>query len=264
MDHFIEKNRQLWNAKTPYHVKSDFYELDAFKKGKNVLREIELEGLGDVSGKSLLHLQCHFGQDTLCWSRMGARCTGVDFSSEALTAARELNQELGLDAKFVESDVLKLKDNLDGSFDIVFTSYGAIGWLPDLKAWAKTVSHFLKLGGTFFIAEFHPFLYTLDWGKLTLAYNYFNQGEPDHEITDGTYADPGADLKLDEYFWPHSFEEILMSLMNEGLQLKELKEYPWSPYPCFPNVKSVGENRWKFANVEKEIPYVFSLKMTKT
>ncbi len=263
MDKFFEANKTLWDAKTPHHLKSDFYDLDAFKKGKNVLREIELDALGNVEGKSLLHLQCHFGQDTLCWSRMGAKCTGVDFSTEAVKTAKALNSELGLDAHFVEANVLEIKEHLEGQFDIVYTSYGVIGWLPDLTTWAENICHFLKPGGTFFIAEFHPFLYTLDWDKLTLAYDYFNQGKPDHEVTDGTYADREADLKYDEYFWPHSFQEILTGLLDVGLELESFREFPWSPYPCFPNVESVGENRWQFKGLSKQIPYVFSLKMKK-
>ncbi len=263
MNPFYDANKSLWNAKTPHHMKSDFYQLEAFKKGKNVLREIELEALGDVKGKSILHLQCHFGQDTLCFSRMGAKCTGVDFSDQAIKEARALNNELGLDAEFIVSNVLELKDNLEGQFDIVFTSYGVLGWLDDLNAWAETVSHFLKPGGTFFIAEFHPLLYTLNWDNQTIEYDYFNLGKPDHEVTDGTYADETAGVKMDEYFWPHSFEEIIMNLLDAGLKLKSIKEYPWSPYPCFPNLEEVAENRWKFKNLKKELPYVFSLEMEK-
>ncbi len=260
---YFEANKALWNAKTPLHLQSDFYELDAFKKGKNVLREIELEGMGDVKGKSILHLQCHFGQDTLCWSRMGASCTGVDFSDKAIETARSLNDELGLDAQFISANIYDLPDILDQQFDIVYTSYGVLCWLPDLKQWGELINKYLKPGGMFYIAEFHPSLYIFEWDNYTIAYNYFHQQEPDHELTDGTYADQNALIQMDEYFWSHSMEEIIMSLLNQGLVLESLREFPWSPYPCFPNVEKIGDYRWRFTGVEKEIPYAFSMKMNK-
>nr|HMQ81182.1 class I SAM-dependent methyltransferase [Ignavibacteria bacterium] len=140
MEKYIEVNRDLWNKKTPVHVTSEFYDVASFKKGKSSLNPAELEALGDVSGKSLLHLQCHFGMDTLSWARLGAKVTGVDLADKAIDAARELNAELGLDAEFICSDVFDLKNVLDKKYDIVFTSYGTIGWLPDLDKWADIVS----------------------------------------------------------------------------------------------------------------------------
>ena len=151
---YFNINKSLWNGKTAIHVKSDFYDVESFKKGKSSLNFIELEALGDVKGKSILHLQCHFGLDTLSWARLGANVTGVDFSDKAIDYARSLNSELGLNAKFILSNVYDLKNNLDEKFDIVFTSYGTIGRLPDLNRWADVVSHFLKPGGTFFMVEF--------------------------------------------------------------------------------------------------------------
>lgn len=260
---YFEANKKLWDAKTPLHIKSDFYELEAFKKGKNVLREIELGDMPDVKGKSILHLQCHFGQDTLCFSRMGAKCTGVDFSSKAIQKARELNNELGLDATFIEANIFELDKQLDGDFDIVFTSYGVLCWLPNLEPWAKIISRFLKKGGIFYIAEFHPSIYMFNWDQFNIGYHYFNQSKPDHELTDGTYADNDALIKMDEYFWSHSMEEILMNLINEGLKIELFKEYPWSPYPCFPKVEKIGDYRWKFEGCKYDIPYVFSLRMKK-
>jgi SAM-dependent methyltransferase len=262
-DKYFDANQALWDAKTPHHLKSDFYDMEAFKKGKNVLREIELEALPDVKGKSILHLQCHFGQDTLCLSRMGAKCTGVNFSGKAIETARELNNELGLDAQFIQSNIFDLKDKLDEKFDIIYTSYGVLCWLPTLEPWAEIISHFLKSGGTFIIAEFHPSIYMLDWDNLKIGYDYFNKETPDHDVTDGTYADSNATIKMDEYFWSHSMEEIIMNLMNNGLKLESFKEYPFSPYPCFPNLEKIGEYRWKIKGIDHKIPYTFSMKMKK-
>ncbi|MGB1217717.1 MAG: class I SAM-dependent methyltransferase, partial [Saprospiraceae bacterium] len=190
---FLEANKKLWDAKTSHHVNSDFYKQKEFLEGECSLKEIELEELGDVNGKSLLHLQCHFGQDTISWARRGAESTGIDFSPKAIKKAREMNEQLNLDVKFIESDVMKLDKNLEGKFDIIFTSYGVIGWLPDLKPWAKIINYFLKPGGTFLIVEFHPTMWLFDWDTMDLAYHYFNVGKPDHEIEKGTYADTEAE-----------------------------------------------------------------------
>lgn len=258
---YLEANKKLWNNKTPVHAKSEMYELDAFLKGKNVLNKIELEGLGDVSGKSMLHLQCHFGLDTMSWQRMGAQATGIDFSSVAIKQAREISDQLGLKTQFVESDVYALPDNLKGQFDIIFTSYGTITWLPDLDKWASVIRHFLKPGGVFYIAEFHPAWYIFDFDTKLPAYHYFNQVDPYLEVTKGTYADTEADLEDREFFWMHSIEETLMSLVRQGLQLEEMREFDYSPHDCFPNLTKRAENEYVFDTYDISMPHVFSLKM---
>lgn len=261
----FETNKKLWDAKTPFHLKSELYDLENFKKGKNSLDKIVLEGLkGEVEGKSILHLQCHFGQDSLSLARMGAKVTGMDLSPAAIETARNLNEELGLDVEFVVSNVYDLKNNLNRQFDIVFTSYGAITWLPDLVEWASIIDHFLKPGGTFFIAEFHPYFYTFDWDTLNIAYNYFNSGQPYEEAEEGTYADPNAKIKLKEYFWCHSLMEVMQPLLKTGMQVVDFQEFDYSPYNAFPNVieRAPGEFVWK--TIPQKVPYVFSLKMKKS
>lgn len=260
---FFEANRQLWNARVPIHRQSDFYEVDAFLQGKNVLDAIVLDGLGDVRGKSLLHLQCHFGQDTLCLARMGAQVTGIDFSGAAIEEAGALARKLNIDATFVESNVYDLRDKLSGKFDIVFTSYGVLGWLPDLEEWAAVVHHFLKPGGTFFIAEFHPILYLFDFDKQSVAYDYFNRNEPWAEKVEGTYADVGAAISGEEFFWQHSLDEAIRPLLKKGLQMLDFAEYPYSPYACFPNLKEVEPGKFKYGDFGVSLPHVFSLKMIK-
>ena len=154
------------------------YDVESFKAGKLSLHPLELEEVGDVSGKSLLHLQCHFGKDTLSWARLGATVTGADFSDEAIGYARELSKEIGVPATFVLSDILDLPNALTGQFDIVFTSFGAIYWLPDIWKWGQVVGHFLKPGGTFYIAEMHPTAYIFENTKedheLRVTYPLFN------------------------------------------------------------------------------------------
>lgn len=258
---YLRFNQALWDAKTPVHIGSAMYDNEAFLAGKNPLDKIELAGVGDVRGKSMLHLQCHFGQDSLSWQRMGAQVTGIDFSGKALEKAREFNAQLGLNARFVQSDVYSLPKHLTGQFDIVFTSYGVLAWLPDMNKWAEIVRHFLRPGGLFYIAEFHPAWYLFDFDTKMPAYNYFNHGVPYIEYEEGTYADPEAKIGKKEYFWTHSLAEIMTALLNQGLVLEEFKEFDYSPWNCFPNLTKRAEREYVFDVHGVSIPHVFSLKM---
>ena len=162
LDEFVKANLGLWNEWTAIHETSEFYDLEGFRAGRSSLHSIERDELGEVAGKRLLHLQCHFGLDTLSWARLGATVTGVDFSGRAIALARSLSAELALPATFVQSTVDELQSNLTGAFDVVFTSYGAIEWLADLQRWAQTIAHFLAPDGAFSMVELHPLARTLD------------------------------------------------------------------------------------------------------
>jgi len=256
---YFQSNKALWNKKVAFHKTSDFYDLEGFKKGKNVLKEIELTELGDVSGKSMLHLQCHFGLDSMSWSRLGAKVTGVDFSDEAIKIANELNAELGLNAKFICSNVYDLKQNLNQKFDVVFTTYGVIGWLPDLNRWAEIISHFLKPGGTFYLAEFHPMIWMFDEKFTKFSYSYFKSGVIENE-QEGTYADRNANLKLKEYGWNHSISEVVNALINHGLKIQFLNEFDYSPYDCFQNTIKNEDGNFYINGHEKLLPMVYSIK----
>ncbi len=262
MQDYFDTNKKLWDAKTTIHKDSEFYDLENFKKGKTSLKKFELDALGDVSGKSLLHLQCHFGQDTLSWARMGAKATGADLSSKSIELAKELNKELGLDAKFVQANVLELDQHLEGKFDIIFTSYGTIGWLPDLDQWAHVINHFLKPGGIFYIADFHPLLYMYDWENNEMKYPYFNTGAFE-EVEEGTYADRESGIALKEYFWQHSLAETLSALLKKGLQLIDFQEFKESPYNCFPNMEATENGMFVYGKKELQLPHVFSIKVQK-
>jgi len=258
MDQYFETNKKLWDAKTPIHLDSDFYELEAFKAGKNVLKPIELAGLGDVSGKSMLHLQCHFGQDSMCWTRLGAKVTGIDFSTEAIKAGRSLSAELNIPVDFVESDVYGLKERLTGTFDIVFTSYGTITWLPDLDKWAAIINRFLKPGGQFVFAEFHPVVWMFDDDFKAIKYRYFNSG-PIVETYSGTYANQEASIVQDYVMWNHGLGEVVTSLLNQGLEIKVLKEYDYSPYACFKETVEIGPRKFRIPGMDDKLPMVFAL-----
>ena len=261
---YFESNKSLWNKRTSINTQSEFYGLEEFKKGKTSLNFVELEALGDVKEKSLLHLQCHFGMDTLSWARFGAKATGVDFSDEAIKLAKELNTELNLDAEFICSNVYDLKEKLDRKFDIVFNSYGVIGWLPDLNKWAEIINHFLKPGGTFFLAEFHPVIWMYDSEIKNLKYSYFNSGNPIEEKVKGTYADKNAEIEMTEYGWNHSLDEVFNSLKNNGLQVESFNEYPFSFYNCFPDMVKGKDNFWRIKGFENILPLMYSLQAIKS
>ncbi|SRR5690606_32986738 len=255
---YFDANKELWNKRTAVHRDSSFYDLAGFKAGQAVLTPIETTELGDVNGKTMLHLQCHFGMDSLDWARRGAKVTGVDLSDVAIDEARKLNDELGLDAKFICSNVYDIEQHLDEKFDIVFTSYGVIGWLPDLDKWAAIISKYLKPGGTFYMAEFHPVVWMFDDEFTHIKYYYENREVIETE-SKGTYTDRDADIVAKEYGWNHSISEVLNSLLNQGLKLKHFNEFSYSPYPCFNNVVQGEDGNWRIKGMEGKIPMMYSL-----
>jgi SAM-dependent methyltransferase len=270
---YFNANREGWNKRTAVHKDSAFYDLEAFKKGQNVLNEIELREVGDVNGKSLLHLQCHFGMDTLCWARMGARVTGVDLSDEAIALARQINEELHLKGRFICSNVYDIADYFKttpapanetdwGQFDIVFTSYGTIGWLPDLKPWAAVIAQCLKPGGFFYIADFHPVIWMMDDNMEKLHYSYFN-----HEVIvteqKGSYTDRNAPIQYTEYGWNHPMSDIINALLGVGLQIELLNEYSYSPYDCFANTEQGADGFWRIKGKGDKLPMTYSIRARK-
>lgn len=258
---FFEENKKLWNDRVAVHMKSGLYDMEGFMAGKSSLTEIDKNAFGDVRGKTLLHLQCHFGQDTLSWARQGARVTGVDFSEKAIEAATAIGLELGLEARFILSNVYDLPQVLDEKFDLVFTTFGAIPWLPDMEKWASVVAKYLKPGGLLFLAEFHPTLYLFNFDNYKLEYGYFTESEPFSEDVEGSYADPEKKTKGKEHFWNHALSEVIGPLLENGLSLQELREFDFSPYNCFPNMEERQPGRYVWGNSGVRIPHVFSLKM---
>ncbi|WP_276134551.1 class I SAM-dependent methyltransferase [Polluticoccus soli] len=255
---YIEKNRKSWNQRTEVHVESEFYDIPGFLSGKSSLKEIELHMLGDVKGKTILHLQCHFGQDSLSLARMGAKVTGADLSDKAIEKAKELNTQMGLDADFICCDIYDLPKHLDKQFDIVFTTYGTIGWLPDLDKWAGIISHYLKPGGQFIFVDFHPVLWMFDDAVEKVGYNYFNDG-PIEETQDGTYADKSAPMKIEYVGWNHSISEVVNNLIKNGLEIDSLEEFDYSPYNIFANPVEVERGKFRVAHHGNRIPLVYSI-----
>lgn len=261
-NNYLEINRRLWNEKTEAHIKSSFYNNQAFLDGANTLKAPELGLLGDVKDKHILHLQCHFGQDSLSLSRMGAKVTGLDISDQSITAAKRLNNQLKLDAEFVCCDVYSAPDHLTKKFDMVFTSYGTVGWLPDMNKWASVVSGYLKKGGQFVFVDFHPVVWMFDSDFKSIVYSYFNTG-PIVEVQEGTYADRNAPIEMKEIGWNHSIDEVLNALMKNGLKLELFSEYDYSSYNCFKHMVEIDQDKFRIKQLAGKLPLMYSLKMTK-
>ena len=241
---YIKINNQTWNNKTDVHITSDFYDVASFLNGKSSLNDIELQLLGNVQGKKILHLQCHFGQDTLSLVRLGANVTGIDLSDNAIEKANEFAKKLEFEATFICCDIYDLPNHLDEKFDIVFTSYGTIGWFPDLNKWANIVSHFLKPNGKFVFAEFHPVVWMFDDYFKEVFYSYFNI-EPIIEELTGTYADRYSDISAQTITWNHPTSEVLNALIQSGLEINSFDEFDYSPYNCFNETEEFEKGKFR-------------------
>jgi SAM-dependent methyltransferase len=266
MDEYLQANQKLWDQWTDEHENSPFYDLAGFKAGKDRLRSIELAELGDVSGKSLLHLQCHFGMDTLAWARRGAIVTGVDLSEKAITLARSLSQELNIPATFHCSDVAQLPDKLSGKFDIVFTSYGVLHWLQDLQQWGKIIAHFLKPNGIFYIIEDHPtfrLFTTAEKTRIELANPYFFSETPEQVEMTGSYANDNKGEAVSFYIWNHGLSEVLNALIAAGLTIEFLHEFPYAARAKFPFMEKGADGWWRLPAQYVQIPFLFSLQARK-
>lgn len=259
---YIDINRNSWNNRTGIHLKSEFYDLAGFLKGKNSLNDIELSLLGNINGKSILHLQCHFGQDSISLSRLGAMVTGIDFSDSAIKSAKEIAEATKSDTKFICCNIYDLPNHLDEKFDIVFTSYGTIGWLPDLDKWAKVISGFLKESGRFVFVEFHPVVWMFDDNFQLISYRYFNSG-PIVETESGTYADKSADIKQTYVMWNHGIGEVLNSLIQNGLEINSFDEFDYSPYNCFNHTVEAEPGKFRISHLKDHIPMLFAIMATK-
>ena len=273
MDDFRRSNQALWDEWTRINAASHMYDLDGFKAGRCSLKALELEEVGDVQGKSLLHLQCHFGLDTLSWARRGARVTGVDFSPEAVRLAQSLSAEqpkvTEVPARFVCSDIYALPEQLTEQFDIVFTSYGVLTWLSDLPRWAQIAASYVKPGGVFYIAEFHPFAMVFSDSAQSTAqaplveYPYFDDGVIACSVQ-GSYADQAALTKsTTSYEWSYPLGEVVSQLIAAGLRIQFLHEWPFACYPMFHYLVEDAGGLWRLPDGVKSLPLQFSIRAVK-
>lgn len=255
-------NKQWWNDVAPIHWRSKLYDVNGFKNGRTSLISVEQEEVGDVKGKSLLHLMCHFGMDTLSWAKKGATTTGVDFSEDSIKLARKLSRKISVPSEFICSNIYDLPKVLDNKFDIVFTSYGVLCWIADLKRWAKIINHFLKEGGMFYIVELHPFTSILSH-DFKLYYKYFDKG-PYIDDSSGTYTDWNANVKGFTYEWSYTLSDVINVLINEGLKIEFVHEFPFTMYDQFPGFMEKNEKgQYVLKDKKIQIPLLFSLKAVK-
>lgn len=255
-NNFIETNQDSWNQRTQEHFESDFYDVNSFLKGKTSLNQIEIDLLGNIKGKKILHLQCHFGMDSISLSRMGAKVTGVDFSNEAITKAKFLAKETNNDTEFVCCNIFDLPNHLNETFDIVFTSYGVINWYPDLEKWGKLISDYLTPNGQFVIVEFHPILWMFDT-KFEKIESPYSRNEPFITVSE-TYTNSSNKGEYKEITWNHGLSKVFQGLLRNNLQVIDFEEYDYSPVNLFGNM--IEENG-KFRILSKEylLPILFSI-----
>lgn len=266
MDEQVRTNQERWDELVAIHASSAYYDMDGFKAGRSSLDEIQVEELGDVAGKSLLHLLCHFGMDTLSLAREGARATGTDFSEQAIELARSLGSELGLDAEFVCCDFYDLPQNLEGRFDMILMSYGVIGWLHDLEGWAQIVADYLEPGGRLHLVEFHPFAEMFDDESAvpTLRYPYFRSASAVRSEKNGTYADPTATTEHEIAFsWPAGIGDVFSALVGAGLAVESFREYSWCNEQLRPIFVQGSDGKWRSPPDAPALPIVYSVRATK-
>ncbi|MDP2585761.1 MAG: class I SAM-dependent methyltransferase [Candidatus Levybacteria bacterium] len=262
MKDYSKANKKWWNDVALIHARSKLYDLPGFKKGKTSLQSIEVKELGDVKGKTILHLLCHFGMDTLSFARIGAIVTGIDLSDKAIEYAKDLSREINVPAEFICSDVYRLPKVLNKKYDIIFASYGVLCWLRDIGKFAEIVNGYLKKGGVFYIVELHPFTNILSC-DFKIYYEYFDKG-PSIDDSRGTYADWNADIKSPTYLWSHTISDVINALIKEGLKIDYLHEFSFTMYDQFPGLmRQNKKGQYVFKNKEIQIPLLFSLKAIK-
>lgn len=261
-------NRRHWDELAGVHVDSAFYDVEAVVDGASSLREIEREELGDLfdawaAGREneVAHLQCHVGLDTVSLAREGADVAGLDFSEESIAHARDVADRAGVDAEFVVSDVYEADEALSSPFDVVFSSYGVLFWLPDVRAWAEVVADLLRPGGTAYLVDYHPFTDTLGWEDCRPTYDYFHDGPLEFD-EDGSYADEDAQLDHTlSYAWIHPLGEVVTALVDAGLELEFLHEFPHAYFRRFADMEADSEGRYHLPSAD--LPQLYSVRARK-
>jgi len=259
---YLKINKKSWNERVAHHISGALYDMENFLKGANSLRDIEMAFLGNIEGKSILHLQCHFGQDTLSLEGLGAQVTGVDFSDVAIQKAEEtlLSGVVQSDPGLIEFDFIPSGDFME--FDYVFASYGTINWLPDIEKWASIVSKFLKPTGQLIFAEFHPFIWMFDDDLNKIIYKY-SDSRPILEVDTSTYGAKDIKAEFECVTWNHGIGDVINALIKNGLKIDDFQEYDYSPWDSFSNTIEFAPNKFHIKHVGNKIPYVYSILATK-
>jgi SAM-dependent methyltransferase len=257
-DH-LELNRAMWDERVPIHTSGDFYDVEGFRAGRDPIRPFEDDELGPVAGLDLVHLQCHFGLDTLGWARRGARVTGLDFSAPAIEYATGLAADLGIDARFVTADVHDAPEALGATYDVVYTGLGALIWLPDLRRWAEVVDRLLRPGGVLYLVEFHPITGVFGDDDLTVEWPYFDTARFWDEP--GTYADGAAPTEHNaSWEWNHTLAETLQAVLERGLVVEWFAEHDYTLFPRWPILHKEGFDTYRLPPERPSLPLMYSLR----
>ena len=276
LDEYRLANQRNWDDRAPVHASSELYGLEAFVADPQRLSSVvafDRDSIADVAGKRLVHLQCHIGTDTLSWARLGATVTGLDFSEVSLDVARDLARRADIDARFVQGELYEAPAVLGGEqFDVVYTGVGALGWLPDIKAWGEVVAQLLAPGGTLLLREGHPMLWALDQERtddqLVVATPYFETAEPLRWDEKETYSDNPDGMAMENtviYDWNHGIGEILTAVLDAGLTIDaftEHRELEWQAWPLW----ELDETTGRYAlpeHLRDRVPAMYTLVATK-
>lgn len=260
---YYEANRRLWDKLASVHVHSDFYDQESFLEGKSSLKDIEMNEVGEVKGKKMLHLQCHFGQDSISWAKKGAEVVAIDFSEGAIAIAKDINEKLKTNVEFICCNVYDLGEHISDNFDIVFTSYGVINWLHDLEKWGELIAKYLNPGGVFYMVEFHPVLWMFDDKFQNIEHPYQSEAEPVVYLPEYSYA--SRDIKVDEkeYCWNHGIGRVMNALIHAGLKVKFFNEFNYSPYKTFNEMTEFQPGKYVINKFGYKVPHLFSIKAEK-
>ena len=267
-DKYTSINKKNWNERAGAHFQSKDYRVKEFLSGKSTLLPLELQELGNVKGKKLLHLQCHFGLDTLSWARKGAIVTGVDFSDKAIKLANELKKKTNLSSTFICSDIPELPGKLKGKFDIVFASYGVLCWISDLAKWIEIAGSYLKRGGILYIIDGHPFRTALDYDHKRMGDIFWVECDYFHKKTPNKYVFEYSYVKIDKklknkvnYEWQHSMSDIINPIIKNKLKIEFIHEFPFGFFN-WGRMKKMRNAYWKSLH-KKSIPMILSIKARK-
>ncbi len=265
VEEYKNANLKLWNHLAKIHLDSAFYDKKGFMLGKNTLQKIELSLLPPLQELNVLHLQCHFGLDSMSMTRMGAKVTGVDFSPIAVDQARSLASRLHLNTQFICCDIYELENHLSAKYDLIFASYGITSWLTDLSKWAGIIKAFLRPDGQFLLVDFHPFLYSLDFETGKIVDSTMSDGKPKLYDIESSYTGDKLRESHVEYAMNYSISQVVSPLLEQSLLLLAYREFDYSPYASFPNAYERAKKEYVVKPLAGiKIPYVYALKFGET
>lgn len=265
---WFDANREMWDDRVPIHMGSDFYGVEAFKAGAEILHAFEIDEIGELAGLDLVHLQCHFGMDTLACAQRGARVTGLDRSEAGIAAARELAAEIEIPARFVAANVYDAVEALGETYDVVYTGRGALNWLPDVDRWAEVVEALLRPGGFLYLNEFHPVTDMMADESFEIVYDYFGRPEGYHFDGEGiTYTETEERTEhRTSHEWIHPTSRVITALLDVGLRIELFREHDFSVFSRFPFLEkeTIGIRRvYRMPEGRPRLPLMYSIRARK-